>query len=491
MAFLRQFTHDVFVSYAHVDNLPDRPGERGWVEDFADQLRVRLLKRAGEPVEVWRDPELRRVERFDEAIQKAVREAGVMIALISNRYLRSEYCADELAWFCEKASAEPHGLTVGGCLRVFPVLLYNFPHTEWPEACRGTLAFPFHDAEGTDAHGAPLDPAGEPFEQQMKALVEELHHVLELLREAPAEEDAPPFTVFLADTAGDAGPTRRRLARELEAQGVSVLTGVPPPHEAAAHEAAVRSAVERADLTVHLLTAAPGEPLDEQAPDRTYPLEQVRLALDAARSTLLLLPDAFDPADIAAPAYAAFFETLETMPREAQRLELIRTGRHQMLDAILAKRQRLDEAARQAALQVAGDGAAGATAFIDLHPGDVVHSADLVRYLAERQVVPMMIPSADLSPTVGMSLFEEHLRKAALFVVVYGAVAREWVVQRLNEAVKLILSQQLNTHVGVYLAPPRKQPDAIAFPRMFDVVDGMEHFETGTLDALLQKAAVG
>ena len=41
MAYLEGYEHDVFVSYAHIDNRPDREGERGWVESFERALKLR------------------------------------------------------------------------------------------------------------------------------------------------------------------------------------------------------------------------------------------------------------------------------------------------------------------------------------------------------------------------------------------------------------------------------------------------------------------
>ena len=44
MAYLKSFDHDVFISYAHFDNVPDREGEKGWVEQFAQQLVHQIVK---------------------------------------------------------------------------------------------------------------------------------------------------------------------------------------------------------------------------------------------------------------------------------------------------------------------------------------------------------------------------------------------------------------------------------------------------------------
>jgi len=80
--------------------------------------------------------------------------------------------------------------------------------------------------------------------------------------------------------------------------------------------------------------------------------------------------------------------------------------------------------------------------------------------------------------------------KSQLFIVVFGAVARNWVEHRLNEAFKLILSNHLPTQIGVYVAPPRKSRKEVKFPPFFEVMVNMEQFDPLTLDGLLQKAPV-
>ncbi len=131
MAYIEEFEHDVIVSYAHVDNLPDREGDKGWVEHFEHQLSVRLLKRFGEQVDVWRDPKLNRAELFDDVIQKVVLNSGIMVSLLTSRYLKSDYCAREIEWFREKTESEARGFKVGDHIRIFPVLLYNIPPEDW------------------------------------------------------------------------------------------------------------------------------------------------------------------------------------------------------------------------------------------------------------------------------------------------------------------------------------------------------------------------
>jgi hypothetical protein len=494
MAYLKSFGHDVFISYAHVDNSPNRDGEKGWVERFAQQLSIRLLQRLGKSVDVWRDPQLRRSQLFDVVIEKAVRGAGVMIALITNSYLNSDYCQQEIKWFCDKVQQEPCGLIVDNHVRIFSVCLYNIPPDRWPDACQGALAFPFHDAEGTE-FGRPLNPNTEPFDRQLNRLVEELYEVLIRLehheaRSEPAEANtsqASNFTIFMASPADDLRPICRQLSTTLGQQGIKIVGPIPPPYDEAPHAEAVMQAMQQADLCVHLLSTSPGEPLDPDIPEKTFLVEQLRLGLEYARSQLVLAPSEFNVDDIEEASFAAFVRSLADRPRAANRLEIVRTGRRQMIDEILLKKQKLEASAAQEKMISSEP---SSVAFIDLHTNDLVNAAELVGYLNQKQVPLMMIPSADVTPAVSMAVFEETLKRAQFFIIIFGAVTRSWVEHRLIEAFKLILSHQLSTWIGVYVAPPRKSPAEVKFPDSFHTMMNMDHFDAHTLERLLQQAGV-
>ena len=214
-------------------------------------------------------------------------------------------------------------------------------------------AFPFHDASGPE-FGEPSNPDSEAFSKQLRSLVEELYAVLTRLKQyeaAPTADDADAspasdFTIFMASSSDDLRPIRRQMSKALEQQGITVVGDIPPPYEEAPHAKVVTQAIQEADLCVHLMSTSPGEPLDPDIPGKTFPVEQVRLGLEHARSQLILAPAEFAIADIEDAAFAAFIRELER-PRDADRLEVIRTGRHQMIDAILLKKQALEERAAQ------------------------------------------------------------------------------------------------------------------------------------------------
>jgi hypothetical protein len=494
MAYLKTFNHDAFISYAHVDNIPDQKDETGWVEQFSRQLYTRLLKRFGEPIDIWHDPQLRRSQRFDTVIEKAVQGSGIMIALISNPYLHSDYCQQELKWFCDKAEQEPCGLVLDDdYVRVFPVLLYNIPPDGWPDACQGVSAFPFHDGSGAE-FGEPLKPDSALFGQQLRRLVDELYAVLTRLGQREAEPETTEadasqvsdFTIFMASSSDDLRPICRQLTATLEQQGITVVDDIPPPYDEALHAAKVTEVMQQVDLCVHLMSTSLGEPLDPDIPNKTFLLEQMRLGLEHARSQLILAPSEFRTDDIEDAPFATFVRQLAEKPRDGTHLELVRTGRHQMLDEILLKKKKLEELDAQQRMVSTATG--GSVAFIDIHMRDIANATDLISYLGQKRIVPMMIPSDDLTPTANISVFEENLKKAQLFIIMFGAVTRKWVEHRLNEAIKSILSLQLSTQIGVYIAPPRKSPTEIRFPGLFHVMDNAAQFDARTLEPFLQQA---
>ncbi len=492
MGYVSGCQHDVFISYSHKDDISISKGEKGWVEQFHERLRVQLLQHTGEVVDLWRDMnKLRRAERFDSAIRGALDQSAIMLALVSNSFCKSDYCRKEIDWFL---SERGHELAGDKYVRVFPILLYNLSPDAWPAPCKGTGAHKFFD-ESMEGVSQPLRFDSKEIRGRFYKLCEEIVEALGEIKVAESKrsvgadsqtiEDEKPFTIFLAHPADNLGPTRRQLAARLKLEkGIKLLDEIPPPHDESAHAETVRKAVESVDLSVHLLGDQPGEPIDESDRERTYPLEQARLGVEHAKSLLVLMPEEVNPELIENSSHSTFIHDLSTMDRDAEHLELIRTGRHQMVDEILAKRIRIEESikAEKEKMEVSN----GFITFIDLHASDVGQAMDLIGYLTRKEITPIMMPGLEMSPKTNMSLFLEQLKKSRLFLSFYGSVALNWVQQRLIAAHKLIVSHCLSTKMGVYVAPPSKSPDYVNFP--CKVAVNTEGFDPATLDPLLENA---
>ena len=98
--------HDVFVSYAHIDNSPARGVSHGWVSNLHFDLERALARQLGGHCSIWFDQsELRGNHIATPEISAKLRQTKTLIAVVSKAYVRSEWCQHELALFRERASA--------------------------------------------------------------------------------------------------------------------------------------------------------------------------------------------------------------------------------------------------------------------------------------------------------------------------------------------------------------------------------------------------
>ncbi|HJQ23353.1 MAG TPA: toll/interleukin-1 receptor domain-containing protein [Blastocatellia bacterium] len=470
MGYLPGFQHDIFISYAHVDNAAVDQAD-GWVTQFREHLDLQMSKRVGRmgAVKIWQDPALEGGQLFDKTIEDAINGSAIFIALTSSGYLASDYCKQEVRWFQAKAGKEPLGLAVGDRLRIFNVLLNNIPFAEWPAEFGRTSGFPFHDAESADDFGYPADPQEKPFQLQMRKLVEAVYRTLCAMKESlpsvapvaapsaaapvatasaapPAASDA--FTVFLADTADSLRTLRKRVTAELQSKGINVIADVPPPYEAAAHEERAVAAINSAHLAVHLLDSFPGREI-EDAEDKSYAQRQVELSIEHARSQFIWVPKALDLVSLEDGTYKEFLDRLENGERSDATYKFLRG-----LPAELP-REILDEI--ECARRRPPADAAPLAALVDTHFKDQLYALDLIRYLSEKNVQPYINPEED-DPRKNIRILEERLKQVTKLIIVFGSVTSEWVRARLGAAVEIAITEGCPLKAcGVFYAGARRK----------------------------------
>src|ERR1017187_10333166 len=177
MTWVAGFAHDIFISYAWVDNqvAEGRAEENGWVTLFHRHLNVELSKKVGRMnvVGIWRDTrEIQGNQLLDRAIREAVQGSAVFLALDSTGFLESEYCRHEIQNFHEKAKNDPAGLVAGDRSRIFHLLLNKIPQSEWPEQVGPTDGFPFYESEEPGGRGQPSDHDSKRFRDCVRDLAD-------------------------------------------------------------------------------------------------------------------------------------------------------------------------------------------------------------------------------------------------------------------------------------------------------------------------------
>lgn len=228
MAYVNGFERDVFVSYAHADNLPLGDEADGWITKFHRSL-VNAVKRLirDEGLEVWRDVKLRGNDEFNEVLEDGFRRSALMISVLTPSYAESEWCRKELSGF-SAAALSRLGLKVGEKNRIFKVMPWHLPHERHPEELGGALGYKFYALD-------PLTDEEESFrrtneqdsdQRYWRALSNLARDIVELLRAmkkiaegearpvTTATDDAP--TVYLAEVTDDLLDLREQVRRSLE-----------------------------------------------------------------------------------------------------------------------------------------------------------------------------------------------------------------------------------------------------------------------------------
>ena len=149
------FEQNLFISYAHIDDQPLTPGEKGWITRFHATLKKILDMRMGGEAKIWRDEKLQGNDVFSNEIVAQFNQSAALVSIVTPRYLHSEWCTREAREFCQ--SAERSGrLVVGNKSRVFKVIKTPVDAEEaeaLPAHMKHLLGFEFFTYED----GAPLE----------------------------------------------------------------------------------------------------------------------------------------------------------------------------------------------------------------------------------------------------------------------------------------------------------------------------------------------
>ena len=299
------YEHDLFISYAHIDNQPLTAEQQGWVTRFHATLAAQLSMRLGSVAHIWRDDKLRGNDVFSDEIVQQFGRTALLVSVLTPRYLASDWCRRELAAFCDEA-ARSGGLAPGNKARVFKVV-------KTPVADQATLPPQVRDTKGyeffTDCDGAPLelDPAygvrfSEAYFRLVAVLAWELAQQLKTLQADPAQaaNDALPApdtgpTVYLAECTADRREARAMLEAELKLHGLRVLPDRPLPRDdEARYLSDCAEQLARCAMSIHLVGGVYGAVPDGQG-DKSITVLQNALAARQCHSgqlsRLIWLPE--------------------------------------------------------------------------------------------------------------------------------------------------------------------------------------------------------
>jgi hypothetical protein len=204
MAYVPKCVYDVFLSYAHLDNLPIA-GER-WVDRFKkeleDELRRELAVCVGEKrFVVWQDTErLKTGYSLNQSLQEALGKTAIVLSLYSPGYLASGYCADERGSFQRQCG---DAVRLGASSRLMNVIIRSSDDVVRLAATEDLFA-----SLATPA--GPLTIGSDAFRSEFVKLVSAVKTLLERLRQQFPK-------VYVALTGAGADPkAAASVAKEIE-----------------------------------------------------------------------------------------------------------------------------------------------------------------------------------------------------------------------------------------------------------------------------------
>ena len=191
MAAIPGFRHDVFVSYAHSDNMPVAGNETGFVSQLVADLQTEVGRKVGKALDIWWDHyKLSGNTQVTQEIMAAAGDCATIVVVASPAYLRSEWCDRERSAFFQLLARRQAGPPSA----VFVVSMEPIEQQKLPEGLRDVRGYPFYrpldDGRTTRPLRTEFALDKEPYYNRLSQLVQNVtDHLDRLLKEA--QESVP------------------------------------------------------------------------------------------------------------------------------------------------------------------------------------------------------------------------------------------------------------------------------------------------------------
>jgi len=232
------FEYDVFVSYSHGD--PNNAGAsplKRWTNDFIRELKaeVQSVDTEFDDLHLWFDEQIDPTAALTQELRDSVKGSGILMIIMSPRYLASSWCKDELEWFRERVRNRSNEQG-----RVFVIRALPTNESDWPDFLRDErgnshIGFRFHDLITKRPYGwRGTNENNEEYAQQLWTLQTALTKRLRELRARQESRVKAQSAASLPPTGGtrrvylhagiDQTPARNDIQRLLSEFGIIPLS---------------------------------------------------------------------------------------------------------------------------------------------------------------------------------------------------------------------------------------------------------------------------
>ncbi|MEF8703993.1 MAG: toll/interleukin-1 receptor domain-containing protein [Candidatus Accumulibacter sp. UW26] len=454
MAYVVEYEHDVFISYAHVDNEPLVGATEGWVTTLVRNLETVLRQKLGDRehrLSVWMDHELAGNRPFGADIDAALERTATLLVIVSPGYLTSDWCSRERETFRRLVASRSRSGS-----RVFIVHRDRLELTRLPREFEGLLGYRFWVEEGPARTprtlGVPVPTAAElEYYGRVNQLALEVADELQRLGGGPAAAvsvaarvaesvTAGGPTLFLAEVTDDLEPRREAVRRYLVQLGFEVLPASEYPRaDARAFEQAVNVDLARSRLFVQLLSEVVGR--KPPVAPRGFPARQYELAC-AAKIPVL--------------QWRARELAVETVVDVDQRALLQEeTVRACAIEEF--KQAVSDEGRREPVMPAPPRGEV--LLFLDCEDADRELAEQIGGYLLANGI-GFAEPLRAGSPEEIRKDLERSLEECDGLMLIYGQASPSWIRSRLRQCRKLVSQRdEPPVALAVFEGPPAEKPE--------------------------------
>ncbi len=383
------YEYDLFISYAHIDDLSPYGSEKGWIDLLYERLKVLVEQRLGYEPKIWRDDHsLQGNDELTGAIGDGVTRSLLLVPVISPRYVQSDWCNREMETF-HASEPPPVAAGPGYRSRIFKVVKTPLPEhlkMQEPGHIRNLIGYPFYgedESSGLMYEFSP-DPSDKQYWKMLNRLVSDITRTLIELKHSPGAQVPPvsgsnvtpaaapppvaapaltpvasaapvstaPTTVapegagvakvvYLAETTSDLTKERELVRDELQQRGYVVLPEQKLPlEEVKQTEEAVRAALTRSAMSVHLVGTRYGSTPEDDA--RSVVRIQEKLSAERAEADPSLLRLLWLPPGLMTPALEINDERQKSFVTELQNrlttgVELLQTSVEELKTRIVEK----------------------------------------------------------------------------------------------------------------------------------------------------------
>jgi hypothetical protein len=464
MAYVPEYDHDVFVSYAHLDN----EGELPWVSTLVHDLNIRIPERLGtKGVHIWRDDRLEGNRPFTPEVLWAIQRAATLLIVMSPGYVKSQWCSRERNAFFDIAR---DCIATG---RIFIVEYLDTNRSEVPAEFRELKGYKFWTQDGRTTRPLGISGVkGDEYWNRLLTLRDSIARTLEQLRSTkisgpilgPATE-----SIFLAQVTDDLESREEELVGYLSQMGLSIQPQTRYPEDSEqAFASAMRSDLLHCSAFVQLLSKLPGR-RTRFANGQRLPVFQHDIARAVGRPVLQWREHDDDPAAVTDETHRELLDGARACGFEEFKRSVVET----------ARRQPQGPKTRRSNVAV----------FVNADRDDLNMARELSELLAQEGVESYW-PISEGSPEKVRRDLEENLKACDGLVLIYGSTEPSWVRDQLRQGRKILSQRERDlSALAIFLGPPTQKHElAIALPQLV-MLDGRAGITAESLRPFIRKLA--